>query len=87
MGKPKLLTSIMVGLFFSVLWLMLGIPMYINSLAAHFGMKYLICFVWAIPLLSVVFVAIFKKNFGYMASTIYFFIGTIFLSLIAPGYF
>jgi hypothetical protein len=84
-GKAKLLSQIIAGLLISALWIMIGIPIYIDSLVTLLGMKYLIFFLWGIPAISVIFfVAIFRKNLGYWASSISFLIGTIFFSLMIP---
>jgi hypothetical protein len=89
LGKAKLLSHIIAGLLISALWIMIGIPIYIDSLVTlhffnNFGMKYLIFFLWGIPAISVIFVAIYRKNLGYWASSISFLIGTIFFSLMIP---
>jgi len=90
----KYFSNIMLGLLFSILWVLIGTILYVNSLSSlqkvsisNSGTKFLPYFLWSIPFLVVVLGIIFIKKRSYKISLISFLVGTIFISLMVPVLF
>ena len=87
MPKVKLL-NIVIGLLFSILWVITGTILYINSLSAlslgSLSMKFLLYFLWGIPVVIVIIGLLCIKKPGYNISLISFLLGTIILTLLIP---
>ncbi|MFB9326403.1 hypothetical protein ACFFSY_10800 [Paenibacillus aurantiacus] len=82
--KPKL-WSVLVGGVCSVLWVFIGVILYMNSLASlsGFGMTYLVPFLWGVPALLVLG-AIFSKNANLKSILPLFLAGTVTITFLLP---
>jgi len=78
--------QILLGLLISVLWVMVGIPIFINSMfILNLSMKYLVAFLFGLPLVTVVLVVLFiRRKLDYIIVSISFLIGTILVCILIP---
>ncbi|NIK76646.1 putative membrane protein YhfC [Paenibacillus castaneae] len=83
MSTGKIFSNIMVGLLFSILWILIGSILYIDYLY-NIGMQFLPYFLWGIPFLAALFSVIFAKKRGYKISLITCFVGSILFTLMVP---
>lgn len=87
-----MLSYIVFGIIVSILWIIIGIPIYMNILSSfsldqyslNVGMKYMIIFLLGVPAIWTIFIAIFRKRLGYIVLSISFLIGTITFTLLIP---
>lgn len=86
--KHKLL--IVISFIYSLVWVPIGLVTYLNllsyipSLAAISGIagtKYVLYFLWGVPLLATLFVLLFSKKSAVKVSLVSFSIGTIFFTM------
>ncbi|WP_442600509.1 hypothetical protein [Paenibacillus sp. KN14-4R] len=86
MSKYIKVPHMLLGLLLSVLWVMIGIPIFINNLAVlNVSIKLLVTFLFGIPLATVVFVLLFlRKKFEYIIFSFSFMIGTVLICILIP---
>lgn|GEM_PF-2514165 len=81
MRNRYLLSNIIIGLLFAMLWVLIGGILYINYLY-NVGMHFLIHFLWGVPFLAVLCSLIFTRKLGYKVFFLSFFVSSIVFTLI-----
>jgi hypothetical protein len=81
----RALVPIFYGLLLAVIWLPIGIIIYMNHLAGSITLKYIMHFLLGLPLIAVIIGLIwFRKKSGYHIFSISFLLFTLLITVLMP---
>lgn len=85
-SRKNIVSHLLFGVLLSFLWVIIGIPIYLNYLAVlNVSMQYLIVFLFGMPVAIVIYSLFFKKNnMAFKTFSISFMIGTVLISILIP---
>lgn len=81
----KALVPTSYGLLLAVIWIPIGILIYMNYLAGVITMKYILYFLLGLPLIAILIGLIwFRKNSGYSIFSVPFLVLTLLITVLIP---